>query len=147
MKKLGSSDTHWTNCEDSDQTGQMPRLIWVFAWRTDHFVDFVMRRQRRLNCLHGMCFASAHRSSLLQSSANSLLLSDKTALKTVFFSLVDQRVQWCHVSHFLKATPSKKGQSILSNGSEARIFSFLVCQAVILVKMYFISSWISARKF
>ena len=29
--------------EDSDQTGQMPRLIWVFAGRTCHFVGFVMR--------------------------------------------------------------------------------------------------------
>ena len=30
--------------EDSDQTGWMPRLIWVFAGCTCHFVDFVMRR-------------------------------------------------------------------------------------------------------
>ena len=28
--------------DDSDQTGQMPRLIWVFAERTCHFVGFVM---------------------------------------------------------------------------------------------------------
>ena len=27
--------------KDSDQTGQMPRLIWVFARRTCHFVGFV----------------------------------------------------------------------------------------------------------
>ena len=30
--------------EDSDQTGRMPRLIWVFAGRTCHFVGFVMRQ-------------------------------------------------------------------------------------------------------
>ena len=30
--------------EDSDQTGRMPRLLWVFAGRTCHFVGFVMRR-------------------------------------------------------------------------------------------------------
>ena len=30
--------------EDSDHTGRMPRLIWVFAGRTCHFVGFVMRR-------------------------------------------------------------------------------------------------------
>ena len=30
--------------EDSDQTGRMPRLIWVFAGRTYRFVGFVMRR-------------------------------------------------------------------------------------------------------
>ena len=30
--------------EDSDQTGWMPRLIWVFAWRQRHFVSYVMLR-------------------------------------------------------------------------------------------------------
>ena len=30
--------------EYSDQTGQMPRLIRVFAGRTGQFVSFVMRR-------------------------------------------------------------------------------------------------------
>ena len=30
--------------EDSDQTGRMLRLIWVFTGRTCHFVGFVMRR-------------------------------------------------------------------------------------------------------
>ena len=29
-RKLGSLATHWVHSEDSDQTGQMPRLIWVF---------------------------------------------------------------------------------------------------------------------
>ena len=29
--------------EDSDQTGRMPRLIWVFAGRTGKFVGFVTR--------------------------------------------------------------------------------------------------------
>ena len=33
-RKLGSLATHWVHSEDSDQTGQMPRLIWVFAGRT-----------------------------------------------------------------------------------------------------------------
>ena len=30
--------------EDSDQTGWMPRLIWVFDGRTGHIVGFVMLR-------------------------------------------------------------------------------------------------------
>ena len=30
--------------EDSDQTGRMPRLTWVFAVRTCHFAGFVMRQ-------------------------------------------------------------------------------------------------------
>ena len=38
----GPSYLH-ANSEDSDQTGQMPRLIWVFAGCTCHFVGFVMR--------------------------------------------------------------------------------------------------------
>ena len=29
--------------KDSDQTGRMPRLIWVFTGHTCHFVGFVMR--------------------------------------------------------------------------------------------------------
>ena len=33
-RKLGSLATHWAHSADSDQTGQMPRLIWVFAGRT-----------------------------------------------------------------------------------------------------------------
>ena len=33
-KKLGSLATHWAHSKDSDQTGRMPRLIWVFAGRT-----------------------------------------------------------------------------------------------------------------
>ena len=41
-RKLGSLATHWAHSEDSDQTGWMPRLIWVFAG-CSHFVGFVMR--------------------------------------------------------------------------------------------------------
>ena len=33
-RNLGSLATHWAHREDSDQTGQMPRLIWVFAGHT-----------------------------------------------------------------------------------------------------------------
>ena len=33
-RKLGSLATHWAHNEDSDQTGRMPRLIWVFAGGT-----------------------------------------------------------------------------------------------------------------
>ena len=43
-RKIGSLATHWAHNEDSDQTGRMPRLIWVVAGRTCHFVGFVVRR-------------------------------------------------------------------------------------------------------
>ena len=42
-RNLGSLATHWAHSKESDQNGWMPRLIWIFAWRTCHFVDFVMR--------------------------------------------------------------------------------------------------------
>ena len=42
MKTVGFLAIRWAHSEDSDQTGQMPRLIWVFAGRTYHFVGFVM---------------------------------------------------------------------------------------------------------
>ena len=43
-RKLESSATHWAHSKDSDPTGRMPRLIWVFVGRTCLFVGFVMRR-------------------------------------------------------------------------------------------------------
>ena len=42
-RKLGSLATHWVHSEDSDQTGRMPRLRWVFAVHTVT-VGFVMLR-------------------------------------------------------------------------------------------------------
>ena len=47
MRFLGSQKTQMflhAESEDSDQTGRMTRLTWVFAGRTDHFVGFVVRR-------------------------------------------------------------------------------------------------------
>ena len=37
--------------EDSDQTGWMPRLIWVLAGRTGHFAGFIMRWLILVQCL------------------------------------------------------------------------------------------------
>ena len=42
-RKLGSLATHWMQSEDSDQTGQMPRLIWVFAGSTFILLVFSCR--------------------------------------------------------------------------------------------------------
>ena len=33
-RTLGSLATHWVDSEDSDQTGRMPKLVWIFAGRT-----------------------------------------------------------------------------------------------------------------
>ena len=40
-RKLESLATHLAHSKDSDQTGRMPRLIWVFAGRKCHFVGLV----------------------------------------------------------------------------------------------------------
>ena len=52
-RKLGFLSTYWAHSEDTDQTGQMPRLIWIFAGCTRHFVGFVMRW---LNYLLSTCY-------------------------------------------------------------------------------------------
>ena len=58
--------------EDSDQTGRMPRLIWVFAGRTGHFVGFVMRRLTLLTAkdirvaLHDYGNIKKHKFSFIQ---------------------------------------------------------------------------------
>ena len=46
MRSMGSLGPNVSSCgqQNSDQTGRMPRLIWVFAWTHSHFVGFVMSR-------------------------------------------------------------------------------------------------------
>ena len=39
---LGSLATHWAHSKEYDQTGRMPRLIWVFGGHTCHFIGFVV---------------------------------------------------------------------------------------------------------
>ena len=56
--------------EDSDQTGRMTRLTWVFSGRTDHFVGSVMRR---LICNLGESNERARFCVLLASQYQSLL--------------------------------------------------------------------------
>ena len=60
-RMLGSLATHWVHSEDSDQTGRMPRLIWVFAGHTFHFVGFVTMRlimlYRDQMIFHSLTFA------------------------------------------------------------------------------------------
>ena len=44
--------------EDSDQTGRMPRMIRVFAERTGHFVGFVVRWLKCLECHVSVIYTS-----------------------------------------------------------------------------------------
>ena len=43
----------------TDQTGWMPRLIWVFAGRTGYFVGFVMRQLKTNRLFCWFCHAAA----------------------------------------------------------------------------------------
>ena len=43
-RNLGSLATHLAQSEDSELTARVRRLVWVFAGRTYHFVDFVVLR-------------------------------------------------------------------------------------------------------
>ena len=58
-RKLGSWATHWAHSEDSDQTGQMPRLVWVFAGHTCHFVGIVMRLHKCSSQINVQCLKSS----------------------------------------------------------------------------------------
>ena len=42
-RKLGSLATHWAHSQDSNQSGWMPRLIWVFAGRRVTLLVFSLR--------------------------------------------------------------------------------------------------------
>ena len=42
-RKLGCLATHWAHSEELAQTGQMPRLIWVFAGRTLNLLVLLCR--------------------------------------------------------------------------------------------------------
>ena len=57
-RNLWSLATHWAHSEDSDQTGRMPRLIWVFAGRTLVLL---------------VCHAVAHFSTLLRGAGGKRL--------------------------------------------------------------------------
>ena len=102
--------------EDCDQTGRMPRLIWVFAGRTDHCVGFVIRR---LNFCIFQYFILTEKADIRvhghfclipePSSVNNLILKDcsgvpfkfndvrKWAYGKVCWSLVMAKICLCHM--------------------------------------------------
>ena len=51
-RSLRTLATFWAHIEVSDQTGRMPKLIWVFAGRTGISVGFVLPR---LKCSFSTC--------------------------------------------------------------------------------------------
>ena len=55
----------YADSKDSDQTGRIPKLIWVFAMHTCHFVGFVMRRLRLKYTVNLLIFAAINFQVLL----------------------------------------------------------------------------------
>ena len=58
-RKFRSLATYLAHSKDSDQTGRMPRLIWVCTGRTCHFVGFVTILKTN-DWLRISCYCSAH---------------------------------------------------------------------------------------
>ena len=56
-RNLWSLTSHWEHSEDTDQTGRMPRLIWVFAGRTGDFVGFCVMQ---LKCCNDSKYLERH---------------------------------------------------------------------------------------
>ena len=73
--------------EDSDQTGRMPRLIWVFAGRTGHFDGFVMTRFILLAAYLIWVNNKSHRMSLIK------FKEPKGNCKTVYI-LTNINISW-----------------------------------------------------
>ena len=71
-RNLGPLATHWAHREDSDQTGRMPRLIWVFAGRS-HFVGFVISRLKYLSVAIAWQFTAMHFETIIESVKLTLL--------------------------------------------------------------------------
>ena len=99
-RKLGSLDSHWAHCEGSDQTGRMPRLIWVFAGRKYHFVGFVMRRLIWANGLEGI---SQRTMTFLQDESKGMI-SIFCQQATHFYSVRNWRVIFCLIDDWDKTT-------------------------------------------
>ena len=92
-RNLWSLATHWVHSKDSDQTGWMPRLIWVFVGHIWHFVGFVMPwlNYQVIGCYSGHPYVIEMRKKYMQKTQN----HDK---------YVCYRTIYTHPSNFYKLT-------------------------------------------
>ena len=88
-RKFGSLATHWAHSEDSDQTGRMPRLIWVFAGRTLILLILSCRWSESSLGAHSFCWfchVAAHIALRVD------LMLNGPSLKTQFFIEKKKRI-------------------------------------------------------
>ena len=81
--------------EDSDQTGRMPTLIWVFAGRTCHFVGFVTRRPIFLYAMDIIAWNSV---------ALKVICVHAIIFVNIMFPLKIDRINFFHFTNNLKKT-------------------------------------------
>ena len=81
--------------EDSDQTGRMPRLIWVFTWRTCHFVGFIMWRRLMYKMVLIVCMRTAKSQgsmrSLTRAFAVRLYNIWSSSWENLFYAICEQQ--------------------------------------------------------
>ena len=107
--------------------GRMPRLIWVLARRTCHFVDFVMRR---LKCRFLLCtrvwgeLACDDENKMIDviSIATSLCCNIRLFATNMFFSSYKYRLDWTF--KLKRCTPPTKKQNRISS---FRLFQKFMC--------------------
>ena len=96
-RKVGSlkKATHKPHSEDSDQTGRMPRLIWVFAGRTCHFVGFVIWRL--------ICFQQFYSNAPKFSFRQILATNEDCPWRTIhwFINSCTDKISWLSLQPFL----------------------------------------------
>ena len=63
-RNLGSLTTRWAHSEDSDQTGRMPRLIWVFVGRTLILLVLSCRGSDSLFCISNLHQSQINKDSI-----------------------------------------------------------------------------------
>ena len=94
-RKLGSLATHWAHGEDSDQTGWMPRLIWVFAGRT--LILLVLSCRGSMNLKLSLLLANWLYLSYDVTVIQRLMSCHKNCMTTHYITLGYWCVtSWCH---------------------------------------------------
>ena len=106
-RNLGSLATHWAHSKDSDQTGRMPRLIWVFAGCT--VILLVLSRGGsnivtvHLESIHTWCFRYFGKTG--SPSQNFLSVKNFSKCNPPDFIPVSQVIKnfpiWCNVEFSL----------------------------------------------
>ena len=122
----------------TDQNRRMPRLIFVFAWRTGHFIGFVMLR---LTCSQrfGSLYEAKHPSFLHAYSEDSSNWADAQA---------DLSLRWAHipfcwfcheVAHTLWVNMEGSGESTLFTwaGLNNQVFNMMCSCSILFIHIFY----------